>query len=52
MISSTFYRLINGCTTDKLLFFNLIDNLADKVVVSLNLRFYLFYAGNIFNDFK
>ena len=39
MISSTFYRLSNGSTTDKLLFFNFIDDLADKVAVSLNLRY-------------
>ena len=36
----------------RLLFFNLIDNLADKVAVPLYLRFYQFYAGNIFKDLK
>ena len=41
MIGSTFYRLSNGCAMGKLLFFNLSDNLGNKVVVSLNLRFYV-----------
>ena len=50
MINSTFYRLTNGCIMDKHLIFNLIDNLADKVVALLNPRFYWFYADNIFNE--
>ena len=36
----------------RLLLFNLIENLADKVVVPLNLKFYQFYAGNMFKDLK